>query len=76
VEKISLICTVGTAFIGIVTAVLSFSGHPLALKVMSIVLAAFGVVLSLLKGSSMFLTSSLYANTYTYPLSNRQWPAI
>jgi uncharacterized membrane protein HdeD (DUF308 family) len=49
--KVSLVCTLGTAFIGIANAIVTFSDNPLAQKVLSISVAVFGVILSLLKGS-------------------------
>ena len=60
-RKGSLVCTLGTAFIGTANTIVTFNNNPLAQKVLSIFLAVFGVVLSLLKGSlfaSMLLTSS------------------
>jgi hypothetical protein len=51
VVNVSLICTLGTAFIGIATAILSFNNHHTASKGLSILLAGFGVILSLLKGT-------------------------
>jgi uncharacterized membrane protein HdeD (DUF308 family) len=50
VGKISLVCTLGTAFIGIANAIVTFSDNPVAQKVLSIFVATFGVILSLLKG--------------------------
>ena len=61
-RKVSFICTFGTAFIGIANTIVTFNNNPLPQKVLSILVAAFGVILSFLKGSlfvSMLFTSSL-----------------
>jgi len=50
---LSLVCTLGTAFIGTATAILSFTDHPTAQKGLSILMAIFGIVLSLIKGTGM-----------------------
>jgi len=47
---VSLICTIGTAFIGIATAIMSFNQHLTISKILSITLAGFGVTLTLFKG--------------------------
>jgi len=50
---LSLVCTLGAAFIGVVTAIVSFADNVVATRVLSILVAGFGIVLSLLKGTGL-----------------------
>ena len=58
-----MVCTLGTAFIGVATAVVTFNASTLAQKILSLLVASFGVVLSLLKGSR-FLACYYYVCVY------------
>lgn len=47
-----MVCTLGTAFIGIGSAVVTFNSNTLAQKILTLLVASFGIILSLLKGSA------------------------